>query len=257
MHVKHKVISAVVALTVAPLLAGSSPPPDSVSRSCGMVLDQTVCTWIVMDGANPVELGATVPLALVEAVPADAEMTWPPQELASIALPDEARASLGIDHLGINWEAHGHPPGPFLTPHFDFHFYTLTQQGVREIDCTDGTKPATVPSDYALPDLEVEGLGTLVGLCVPSMGMHAMPREDLERTDPFDATMVVGYYGGEAVFLEPMVSRHRLLERSDFTLSVPAIESLPPEVRYPTEFRAEYDTSKDEYRFVMTGFQAQ
>ena len=39
-------------------------------------------------------------------------MVWPPQELASVAFPVRgARPQLGIDHLGINWEAHGHPAG--------------------------------------------------------------------------------------------------------------------------------------------------
>ena len=59
----------------------------STSRSCTNVLESEVCTWVVMEGGAAVELGATVPISIVEAVPSDAEMVWPPQQLATVALP--------------------------------------------------------------------------------------------------------------------------------------------------------------------------
>ncbi len=257
MDSRHAAASVALALAVVPVIGTGSQEPRSVFRSCEAVLEQEVCTWVAMEGATAVELGATVPLGLIEQVPADAEMTWPPEELAAVALPPQARASLGIDHLGINWEAHGHPPGPFLTPHFDFHFYNLTKREIRTVDCSDKTKPSSLPSGYTLPDIEVEGMGTLVGLCVPRMGMHAMPEKEVTGSDPFTATLVVGYYGGEAIFFEPMVSRDRLLERSDFSLPMPVVGSLPAGVHYPTEFSANYDAAQDEYRLVMRGFRPQ
>ena len=257
MDSKNAAIAVILALTAVPATLGFAPVPGQTFRSCGPVVEQEVCTWVLMDGATVLELGVTVPLKLVEAVPDDAEMSWPPQELAAVALPDEARASLGIDHLGINWEAHGHPPGPFLTPHFDFHFYSLTSEELRAVDCTDESKPSSLPSGYTLPDIDVPGLGMLLGLCVPRMGMHAMPKDEIEATDPFGATLVMGYYRGEAIFFEPMVSRARLLERSDFTLPVPSVGNLPAGVRYPTEFSAKYDAAKDQYQLVMRGFHHQ
>lgn len=255
MNSKH--ITIVLALALATILTpgygqhlGQNLPP----QRCGPVLDQEVCTWVVIQGADVLEVGATIPLALIETVPLDAEMTWPPAQMAAIPLPDEARSSLGLDHLGINWEAHGHPPGPFLTPHFDFHFYSLTIDELRGVDCTDESKPLTLPDGYGLPDVDVPGLGMLLGLCVPHMGMHAMRDADMTAAGPFEATMVMGYYGGEAIFVEPMVSRDRLLERADFSLSVPAARDLPEGVRHPTAFRAEYDAASDQYRLILSGF---
>ena len=242
------VLSAVI---VVPTVAQEVHP---TSRSCTSVLESEVCTWVVMEGGAAVELGATVPISIVEAVPSDAEMVWPPQQLATVALPAQAKSALGLDHLGINWEAHGHPPTPFLDPHFDFHFYYLSQSEVRAIDCSDDTKPSKLPARHALPDIDVPGLGMLVGLCVPQMGMHAMTEEELEATEPFEASLLVGYYGGEVISFEPMVSRERLLERSDFSPPVPTMENLPAGVHYPTEFRAEYDAARKQYRMVFTGF---
>ncbi len=69
--------------------------------------------------------GATVPLASIEGAPADADMVFPPVLVAVVRLPEEVREVTGFDHLGINWEAHGHPPALFMAPQFDFHFYTM------------------------------------------------------------------------------------------------------------------------------------
>jgi hypothetical protein len=181
---------------------------------------------------------------------------WPPQQLATVAMPAEARDALGIDHLGINWEAHGHPPASFLTQHFDFHFYSITEAEVRAIDCADESKPAQLPARYTLPDIDVPGMGVFVGLCVPHMGMHAMPAGEVHETHPFEASMMLGYYRAEPIFFEPMVSRDLLLSKTDFSLPVPAIDGLPMGVRYPREVRAEYDADEALYRLTFTGFPA-
>lgn len=244
-------LSFVLSLAYA---AGSNAQEAGPPRSCESVMDHEVCVWIVEEGPEVLELGATIPMGLIEGVSLDAEMTWPPREMAVVQLPARATERLGIDHLTINWEAHGHPPTTFATPHFDFHFYSIPRDVVERVDCSDGAKPAVVPEGYALPDVDVPGLGTLVGLCVPRMGMHAMPEGDLRSGDPFSASMIVGYYGGDAIFIEPMVSRDRLLERTDFTLPVPVVDELPTGVLYPSTFRATYDAESDQYRLVMTGF---
>ena len=249
--------AAAVILSVGTLAAVLPDGSYTTTKSCTTAFESEVCAWVTMDGNRAVELGATIPMALVEAVPLDAEMVWPPQELAAVKLPAEAREALGIDHLAINWEAHGHPPATFLTRHFDFHFYSITQATVRAIDCTDVSKPSAIPSGYTLPDIDIPGMGTLVGLCVPLMGMHAMPDADIETTDAFGASMILGYYGGEPIFFEPMVSRAQLLERSGFSLPVPVVEGLPVGVRYPREFRTEYDAANQQYRLIASGFYVQ
>ncbi|HSM60320.1 MAG TPA: hypothetical protein VK849_05960 [Longimicrobiales bacterium] len=226
----------------------------SSSRSCGTVMGSEVCTWVETSGDAVVELGASIPMALIEGVPADAPMVWPPAALASIALPAGARAALGLSHLTINWEAHGHPPAPFMAPHFDFHVYSVSQEDVHAVDCSDASKPARLPARYELPDIDVPGMGTLVGLCVPDMGMHAMPAEDVAATGAFEASMVVGYYQGKPIFFEPMVSQAMLMKKADFTLPMPEVGDLPAGVRYPGHFHAEYDAEGRQYRLIFRGF---
>jgi hypothetical protein len=247
--------SAALVLTVG-FLAAVPAHERTTSSSCAVALGTEVCTWVVLQGATPVELGATIPLSLIEGVPADAPMVWPPEELVSLPMPAAAREGLGIDHLGINWEAHGHPPATFMTRHFDFHFYSISDAEVRAIDCADSSKPVDLPASYALPDIDVPGMGAFIGLCVPNMGMHAMHASQVEETAPFEASMILGYYSGRPIFFEPMVSQRLLLERADFTLEMPVPHGLPAGVRYPSSFRAEYLAGSDSYQLVFSGFVA-
>jgi len=57
------------------------------------------------------------------------------------------------------------------------------------------------------------GVKTLVGLCVPKMGMHAVTTADAERKEPFQASMIVGYSIGKPIFFEPMISKALLMKK--------------------------------------------
>lgn len=224
-----------------------------VQGECQDMFGSDLCTWGTVAGEKVVEFGATVSLASVENAPEEGEMVFPPPFVAVVALPDEVANATGFDHLGVNWEPHGHPPALFLTPHFDFHFYTIDPEQVQAIDCADLSKPAQIPAQYALPDMEIPGIGELVGLCVPTMGMHAMLEHELEETDLFGASLIVGYYRENLIFLEPMIAKAKLLEAQSFTMDVPEVPSAGASVRWPTQFQAVYDEVSRSFRFVFSG----
>jgi hypothetical protein len=233
-------------------LTRSRPAGRLVKGECQAVFGSPVCVWARMSGDQVVSFGATVPYRVVADAPADGKMLWPPPTAAVIPLPEEVRQRTGFDHFEMSWEHHGHPPGPYLTPHFDFHFYTVPADRVRAIDCADATKPAAVPAGYVLPDITVPGLGELKGLCVPTMGMHGVPQSALAATTPFDQTTLLGYYGGALIFLEPMISRATLLEKKSFEGTVPVVASGPGQPRFPAKFRVDYDAAADAYQLVFT-----
>lgn len=227
-----------------------------VQGECRPLNGADVCTWGEMTGGKLTAFGATIPMAAIDSAPDEAPMDWPPKEAANVPLPDAVRSTTGFDHLGINWEPHGHPPGPYLVPHFDFHFYNITSAAVDAIDCADTTKPAEVPAGYQLPDVTIPDIGTLAGLCVPKMGMHALPASELNSTTTFEKTMVVGYDHQRPIFIEPMITRATLDKRASFSLDVPRVPGAPATVHYPQTFRAEYDSTAQAYRFVFSGFTA-
>jgi hypothetical protein len=212
-----------------------------------------------MQGDSVIDVGAMVPVASIEGAPADHPMAWPPAPSATLALPAAAQAATGLTHLTVFWEAMGHPPGPYLTPHFDFHFYTIASDQRMAMDCSDLSKPAELPAGYALPDVALPppmasmiGTNTLVGLCVPGMGMHSLLSSELESSDLFRGTMVVGYYQGRPIFVEPMLTKAMLLEQKSFDLAIPNIPGLTG--NRPRSFRADYDSTQRAYRFVFSDF---
>jgi len=244
-------------LTVAAVGAAAvgmsvSPGTRVTQGECRTVHGASVCVWAELSGNTLTRFGVDLPIEAIQNAPDDAPMVWPPVAAATIPLPEVVKSSVGFDNLTIYWEPHGHPPGPFLTPHFDFHFNSATTADIAAIDCADLTKPARLSAQYELPDVPVPDMGTLVGLCVPAMGMHSLLASDLHATTTFQKTMVLGYYHARPIFVEPMISRATLLERRSFSLNVPDVPDEPAGVRAPAGFRAEYNSGAQSYRFAFS-----
>jgi len=242
------------ASVIAVLVACSPAPEQEIAGACQPAFGGEICTWARTSGATVLALGATVPIAVIENAPATAPMVWPPVPAAVVAMPDPVRSATGVDHLTFYWEPMGHPPGPFLTPHFDFHFYAISDSARGAITCNETGKPDSLPSGYVLPDMDIPGLGLLTGLCVAGMGMHAVEAVHMEGNNPMTGVMILGFYQGQPIFFEPMVSQATLKERRSFSLPIATPAGLARGVSYPTLFEAVYDDSLPGYRFVFTGF---
>lgn len=245
----------IVTLAISGLLAVSSAMGaglqfvQQIKGACQSVFEGEVCTWAEVEGDQLLAFGATVPDSTINNAPLDAEMVMPPITYARIKMPSIVKKATGIDNLGINWEAQGHPPATFLTPHFDFHFYTIGGDEVMAIDCSDTRKPDELPAGYVLPDMETPDGGTMVGVCVPQMGMHALVEEEMNAPGVFEATMVVGYYSQDLIFLEPMIARDKLLSHENFSIAVPPVSGRAEGLTWPAGFTARYDQKAGAYQF--------
>jgi hypothetical protein len=249
-----------VAVALLAVACTNERPVTELAGSCGDVYKSQVCTWATMKGATVVTVGVTVPIASIENAPSAASMDWPPKADAVLDVPEAARKESGLNHFTLYWEATGHAPGPYLTPHFDFHFYTIGSTERMSIDCKDVTKPTALPTGYELPDVPLPpemakmiGVPALIGLCVPQMGMHSMLGTELASTGTFRGDMVIGYAKGKPVFIEPMISKGMLLEKKSFDLAIPSVPGIGA---HPTKFHADWDASKQSYRFVLSEFAA-
>jgi hypothetical protein len=258
------IITLVVAGSFGCSKDGSNSETKEVSISetkgaCADIHKSQVCTWAKMQGETVLEVGVTVPIGSIENAPADTTMVWPPVPVATLDIPEVARQKSGMTNVTVFWEPHGHPTPAFLTPHFDFHFNGISSAELAAIDCKDLTKPASLPAGYALPDFalppdmtKMMGVSTMVGLCVPKMGMHAIPTVDVERKDPFTGSLIVGYNIGKPIFFEPMISKALLMQKQSFDLPIAAVPGLIG--AQPSKFHAEYDAQKQEYRLIFSGF---
>lgn len=258
MTVRRHTPSAILLMLALGGCRGVEPVVD-VAGGCTDVHQGQVCTWAKMQGKSLLQVGATVPMASIENAPSEVPMVWPPAALAALDLPADAQALAGLTHFTMYWEPGGHPPAPFMQPHFDFHFYMIPTADRMAIDCKDVSKPAALPAGYASPDVplppemaKMMGVPALIGLCVPQMGMHSLPAAEVDGTQPFRGDMVVGYYGTKPSFVEPMLTKAMLLEGKSFDLDLPAIPGLTGP--HPTKFHAEFDPAKSEYRFAFSAF---
>ncbi|HYY57524.1 MAG TPA: DUF5602 domain-containing protein, partial [Pyrinomonadaceae bacterium] len=88
----------------------------------------SVRSWVTLDkDGNPTAIGLTFTEAALSGLPQNLPAGQEGVEYV-LALPPEA-ASTAFDHIGINWNPHGHPPaGIYDTGHFDFHFYTISPE---------------------------------------------------------------------------------------------------------------------------------
>jgi hypothetical protein len=251
-----------IGLTVLAAMLGAcakEAPIVEVKGECAEVYQAQVCTWARMKGMTVVEVGADVPLKSIENAPKEDQMTWPPVPVARLALPREVREQAGLTELTMYWEPTGHPPGPYMTPHFDFHFYTVAPEQQVAIDCTDASKPTTLPAAYSMMDLplppamaKMTGADTLFGLCVPKMGMHSMLTTELQSQHLFRGSMIIGYYHAKAIFVEPMLTRTMLLEKHSFGLPIPVIPGMTGAT--PRSFQATYEEQPQVYHFAFSSF---
>lgn len=131
------------------------------------------------------------------------------------------------DHATLDWNAQGHPPAVYETPHFDFHFYaidTTAQAAIQGGPDTVTVPAANVPQDYA------SGV-----MAVPDMGVHWVDTLSAEfRGEPFDHTLIYGFYRGSLVFIEPMVTRTFLASRPNVAAPVKQPAAFARSGRYPT-----------------------
>lgn len=244
-----------VGIVAAVALAGSARAQTQTEKAshgpCGSVFGVQVCTSYRTRSGKVTEFSLNVPVAAMEKAPANIPVVWPPKVDLIVPFAPVVERQTGFTFANIYWEVEGHPPDVYMVPHFDFHFYFVPEHEVREIDCKDTTKPRTPPAGYTLPDVNVPGVGELIGLCVPAMGMHAVPDGDLSLKTPWEASLLVGYYSGKPMFIEPMVTRAFLLREHSFSLPVPKIERTA-HVRYPRRFRAVYSPKSKAYQFVFS-----
>ena len=250
-----------VALAVLAGACTKELPVVDLKGDCADVNKGQVCTWAKTHGDTVLEVGVDVSLVSLENASADAPFVWPPVAAATLKLPEPVMRLTALQQFTMYWEAGGHPPGPYMTPHFDFHFNSVSAGDIAAIDCADLSKPTALPAAYALPDIplpppmaKMMGAPVLIGLCVPKMGMHSLLASEMESKTTFRGSMVVGFYHAKPIFVEPMLTRAMLLEKKSFDLAVPAVPGATG--AYPHAFKATYEEAKQLYHFAFSNFSA-
>ena len=169
-----------------------------------------------------------------------------------LALPKEAAAS-GYDHVGIDWNPKGHiPDGVYNTPHFDFHFYMISQADKEKITAKgeDLARAHKAPAAEFMP----EGYILPPGTEVPRMGAHAIDPSSPEFNKmPFTKTFIYGFYNGQMIFLEPMMTKAFLETNPNTTDRIKLPAAYARHAYYPTMYSVKYDPAIREFEISLEG----
>lgn len=141
----------------------------------------------------------------------------PGEEMLNLSLPfhQKAGAATPFDHVLLDWNPHGHEPFFYELPHYDFHFYTISETERMAI-------AAGTPLMDQLPPMQYwpQGFVPTPG-GVPQMGKHwinpASP--EISGGQLFTHTMIYGSYAGGFIFVEPMITRDFLLRGQPVTMA--------------------------------------
>lgn len=167
-------------------------------------------------------------------------------EEITLRLPNKARG-LYIDHIDFGWNPEGHePPGVYDIPHFDIHFYFLSEN--EKMQMTDPVKAELLPPPSYWPYNYVPTPGF-----VPMMGKHWLNLDSNEAGGlTFDQTFIYGSYDGKLIFYEPMVTLDYLEMKTSLEFLISQPQNFPETgYYYPTKYSINYDETKKEYTVML------
>lgn len=268
--VRHLVmIAAIVAasclLSTGPAAAqthhGSSTDAGASLSTTGQTIlgdvvpfgDGTARSWVQVDAeGNPAAVGVTLTETALNGLPTDVTpgLIWMAEYILS--LPSEA-SMLPFNHIGVNWNPRGHiPAGIYNTPHFDFHFYTIspeertriTARGEDLEKCRRAPGAGHLPEGYIFaPESEEPGMG----------GHWVDPLSHEFHGEAFTSTFIYGTYDGKVIFYEPMITKAYLESKPDVTMPVKAPQGFAQAGYYPTSYSIRYDAQRKEYTVALEG----
>ena len=149
----------------------------------------------------------------------------------NLLIPISDKSGTPFKFAMVNWNSSGHEPDNVYTlPHFDFHFYTSTQNEV--MNYMDEQKLEATPDAAYIPSNHLAGAG------VPMMGKHFIDLASPELAgQTFTQTFLYGSYDRKVVFWEPMITRDFLKNNSNFERSLPQPSKFQQAGYYPTKMK--------------------
>lgn len=244
-----KLVYTAVALSVLVFAFMGGNPSDAVAASKTFFgeprnLGQgTVRSLVKVDEqGTPVTLGVSLTKAALSGLPSG---EFPTE--VTLTLPEEV-AVAPFDHISVDWNPHGHEPlGIYDVPHFDIHFYMISDVERDKIGPNDTEQFAKAPGEGSLP---VNYQPTPGG--VPRMGAHWVDVTSPEfHGKPFTATFIYGTYDGSVNFYEPMVAQAFLEATQDFTAEIKQPSVFQKKGYYPQKYRIAYHEETEEYTIII------
>lgn len=195
------------------------------------------------ENGNPLKVGLALSKEALQGLPQDNPTSYTVMLPSVLNIPP-------YNHMMVDWNPHGHEPDNIYgLPHFDFHFYFISNEQREAISCMGDDRDVCLmqPDADEIPSYYVP---TPEG--VPQMGWHWVdPRSPEYNGQTFTSTFIYGFYNAKMIFLEPMVTRDFLLTNTKFEQTVPSPLVFPMEGYYPQSYTVEYDANSCQYLVTL------
>jgi len=199
--------------------------------------------WITQDkNGVPLAAGVTLSEKALEKLPGH-------MEDYVLNFPNQAGTNF-YTHALIGWNPEGHePPGIYDLPHFDIHFYIVSNEERMAIGPDDLEQFEKLPAPIYTPPAYFKTPGG-----IPQMGAHWVDVLSPEfQGGIFTKTFIWGSYDGEFIFWEPMVSKAYLLSKPNDELLLRLPSAYQREGWYATKYKVSYSSSPGAYNIALTG----
>ncbi|HER08987.1 MAG TPA: hypothetical protein ENO20_08775 [Bacteroides sp.] len=199
--------------------------------------------WVMQEkDGTPSAVGVTLSEKVLERLP---------EHMAEFVLdlPRQAGSDF-YTHATLDWNPAGHePPGTYDLPHFDIHFYIISEEDRAAIGPDDQDAFANAPHPIYVPPAYLQTPGG-----IPGMGAHWIDLLAPEfNGGVFTRTFIWGSYDGEFIFWEPMCTLDYLLSQPDEEVDLRLPAAYQRDGWYPTKYRILYSTRPGEYTIALTG----
>lgn len=155
-------------------------------------------------------------------------------------------------HVMLDWNPQGHePPQIYGLPHFDVHFYIVSNEERLAMLPQNIDKFENLPAPAYVPAGYVRGPGF-----VPQMGVHWINLASPEWSGSmFTKTFIWGSYDGEFVFWEPMFTLNYLLTQPDDVVDLTQPGLFSRNGYYPAKYEISWSPFAREYTIALLDLQ--
>ncbi|MFD2248508.1 DUF5602 domain-containing protein [Pontibacter ruber] len=158
--------------------------------------------------------------------------------------------------IGLDWNPGGHPPMPYLKPHFDVHFYMISDEERMMIPHEPLHEFSAEFAANYMPPLYIS-----TREAIPAMGVHwadVLSPELAPNGPSFTKTLILGGYNNKFLFIEPMITLDYLQHLEGNVPVVSPIRQAPKVQQsgyYPLTYTILYDPTPGEYEISLTDLQ--
>jgi hypothetical protein len=261
-QMKIKILSALVlALTLNSCADDTVVDPPNTTKQPTTEYGQSIKvgndsarTYVTLDtNGNPMAIGIAIDEEAIDGNGNTMSMT-------TLPLPNAANSKLPFKHVSMDWNPQGHEPLMFFSdPHFDFHFYTITESEMHSIAVDDKMYKAPnlsdIPAGYT-GYADIPGVGRTAIGGIAMMGWHMS-----DSTVPmipgqyvFDHIFIYGFYNAKMNFMEPMITKDFLETKTTVTADIKQPQTYLNSGNYwPTKYTIRYDATAKQYIVEMHG----